>query len=243
MGVGTFAYDRRGEGESTGEADIAGFEQLAQDLLAAVDVVRDHPAVDASRIGLWALSQGGWIAPLAASQTDRVQFLIAVSPCGLTPAAQMIFAVTTVLREAGYQEEVIDHVRELRLRLDRFVRTGENRNDVVAMYETARREPWFSMAYVPDPSAKDEQWPKIMDFDVRPLLARLRIPVLLIHGEHDRWVPIEKSTEASGVSRGGTRLRPPPYRCGSVRRPGIVEREELGLSRQLPYQQLLLGKR
>jgi pimeloyl-ACP methyl ester carboxylesterase len=195
IGVGTFVYDRRGEGESTGEANVSSFEELARDLVAAVGRLRDHPRVDANRIGLWGVSQGGWIAPLAASQTEDVGFLIAVSPCGVTPADQMIFAATTVLHEAGYGQDVIDRVRGLRASIDRFVRTGEDEDRVVAAYEGAEGEPWFSLAYVPDPIASDEQWPKILDFDVRPVLARLTIPVLLIHGEHDRWVPVEESIE------------------------------------------------
>jgi uncharacterized protein len=208
IGVGTFIYDRRGEGQSDGEAHIASFEDLAHDLLAAIRTVRDQPGVDPGRIGLWALSQGGWIAPLAASQTDDVAFLIAVSPCGLTPSAQMTFAVTTVLREAGHGEEVIEQVRELRAHLDLFFRTGEGKDDIVAMYEAARAEPWFSMAYIPDPRATGRQWPKIMHFDVRPALARLGIPVLLIHGEHDRWVPVEESIEVwrSALAEGGGQL-------------------------------------
>lgn len=34
-----------------------------------------------------------------------------------------------------------------------------------------------------------------MDFDIRPTLSRLRLPVLLIFGESDRWVPIDASLD------------------------------------------------
>jgi pimeloyl-ACP methyl ester carboxylesterase len=33
------------------------------------------------------------------------------------------------------------------------------------------------------------------DLDISPTLSQLRIPVLLIYGETDRWVPIEPSIE------------------------------------------------
>ena len=57
------------------------------------------------------------------------------------------------------------------------------------------------MTYLPDPGSgnietavQDEvafEW----DLDITPALAQLRIPVLLVHGETDRWVPIEPSIE------------------------------------------------
>ncbi|MBY8877714.1 alpha/beta hydrolase [Streptomyces sp. PLK6-54] len=47
--------------------DLSGFERAAEDVAAAVDLVRGHPRVDADRVALWFLSGGGvlsaeWLA-------------------------------------------------------------------------------------------------------------------------------------------------------------------------------------
>jgi dipeptidyl aminopeptidase/acylaminoacyl peptidase len=91
-GVATFLFDRRGEGGSTGPPELAGFDDLAGDVSACVDMLADHPAIDPEKIGLWSHSQGGWIAPLAAGANDQIRFLIAVAPSGVTPAKQMKYA-------------------------------------------------------------------------------------------------------------------------------------------------------
>ena len=71
-GIGVVTFDRRGEGESTGDATRGRFELQVDDALA---VLR---AVDAERVGLWGISQGGWIGPLAAAASDDVAFLVLV---------------------------------------------------------------------------------------------------------------------------------------------------------------------
>ena len=85
-GITTLIYDKRGVGDSTGSWFSATFDDLAGDLCAAVDAVRAVPGVDPSRVGLWSLSQGGWIAPLAAARDERLRFLALVSAAATSPA-------------------------------------------------------------------------------------------------------------------------------------------------------------
>lgn len=86
LGVAVMAYDKRGVGASTGEYTGIGpansdqmFGLLADDALAAVAALRSHANIDRARIGLFGNSQGGWIAPLAASRSRDVAFLISLS--------------------------------------------------------------------------------------------------------------------------------------------------------------------
>ncbi|HEX6655133.1 MAG TPA: alpha/beta hydrolase, partial [Candidatus Limnocylindria bacterium] len=46
-----------------------------------------------------------------------------------------------------------------------------------------------------EPNDDDRKWRLEMDYDLRPVLARLQLPVLLIHGAHDRWTPVPESRE------------------------------------------------
>lgn len=193
-GIATLLFDRRGEGASTGSPLDAGFEDFAADVAQWIGVLREHPSIDATRIGLWSVSQGGWIAPLAAADNPALAFLVAVSPCGVTPATQMTYATATLLREAGYPEPVVARVANVRERLDEYYRGRTSLAEAQALVDGVRGQPWFALAYLPDP-AKSNRWRLQMDFDVVPALRRLRLPVLLIFGEHDRWIPIEASVE------------------------------------------------
>lgn len=74
MGVGTFVYDKRGTGASEGTY-TQDFQRLADDAVAALKEARRLAGPRVGRIGFQGPSQGGWVAPLAASRS-KVDFVI-----------------------------------------------------------------------------------------------------------------------------------------------------------------------
>lgn len=64
-------------------------------------MLRTRADVDPARLGLWALSEGAFAAPLAANRSTDVKFLITVGAVGTTPAAQTARGYDTYLRHAG----------------------------------------------------------------------------------------------------------------------------------------------
>lgn len=82
-GVGFFMFDKRGVGASQGTypgSYSSSMVVYAVDVLAAVDHVSSFVEVDASKIGLWGMSQAGWVIPIAAAMgKDKVAFTIIVS--------------------------------------------------------------------------------------------------------------------------------------------------------------------
>ena len=73
-GIAVITFDRRGDGASTGEPSRGRFEQQANDALAVIEQATNAVDLDPERIGLWGISQGGWVAPLAATMSDRVSW-------------------------------------------------------------------------------------------------------------------------------------------------------------------------
>jgi dienelactone hydrolase len=74
QGIGVFVYDKRGTGSSGGKY-TQDFDVLADDAAAAAAEARRMAGPRAARIGFQGASQGGWIAPLAATRT-KVDFVI-----------------------------------------------------------------------------------------------------------------------------------------------------------------------
>ena len=68
IGIGAFVYDKRGTGGSTGTF-THDYPRLAADAAAAVREARRLAGARAGRVGLHGGSQGGWVAPLAATLT------------------------------------------------------------------------------------------------------------------------------------------------------------------------------
>ena len=192
-GIGVVTFDRRGDGDSTGDSSRGRFQLQVEDALA----VRE--ALDVERVGLWGFSQGGWIAPLAASQSDGVAFVVGVASTGVTPSAQMMYATAQQLRLAGYGEDVVDRALDLRRRFedsihDRPVDEEALRADLLAAID----EDWFGQLWLP-PTTLDEEgkrlWIEEMDFDPEPIFAQVRVPALLFFGGRDSWSPIPESVE------------------------------------------------
>jgi pimeloyl-ACP methyl ester carboxylesterase len=90
-----FAFDKRGAGESEGECCPLDFDLLADDVLAAVDALRSRDEIDDDAIGLLALSQGGWIAPLAASKSKDVKFVVVLSGSAVSVGEEDLYSGLT----------------------------------------------------------------------------------------------------------------------------------------------------
>ncbi len=158
-------------------------------------------AVDAERAGLWGISQGGWVAPLAAAASDDVAFLVLVASTGVTPAEQMMYAVEKQLRLAGYGDDVVARALELRGRFEDWVHTRAPEPDeqLAADLWAGVDEDWWGLVWLP-PTLLDEEsvrlWVEEMDFDPRPVFAQVRVPTLSFYGAADSWSPVEPSVEA-----------------------------------------------
>lgn len=217
-GFAVMRYDRRGSGASDGDFETTDFAQLASDALAAVELLAARDEVEAGLIGFYGYSQGGWIGPEAAARSERVGFMVLVGACAVTPAEQMRYATATSLRGAGFGEADVERALETRAAVDAATRGDLDRAVAAASLADVANEPWFEAAFLPDlPGEGDApgKWRLEMDYDVAPVLARLTVPVLLIHGDHDRWTPIEESQR---IWREAFRER--PRQLSAVRIPG-----------------------
>lgn len=100
-GVVTLVYDKRRAGYSYLRRD---YGQLADDALAMARLLHARPDVDPDRVGLWGVSEGGWVAPLAASRSRDVRFVILVAAPTMSPSAQLAWAADDGLRRQGAPE-------------------------------------------------------------------------------------------------------------------------------------------
>ena len=97
-GVITLIYDKRTAGYSLLRRD---YGLLAADAVAAVALLATRRDVDPSRLGLWAQSEGAYVAPLACLRSSAVKFVITVGAVGVTPAVQTAWGYDQFFRHAG----------------------------------------------------------------------------------------------------------------------------------------------
>lgn len=112
-GIVTLIYDKR---PKASRSDVD-FGLLADDAVAASRALRTRADVDPDRVGLWGVSEGGWVAPLAASRTADVAFVVTVGAPGVAPERQQSWNLVNRLAAAGVSGSLVDTVSRTTLGL------------------------------------------------------------------------------------------------------------------------------
>ena len=82
QGIAVLRYDDRGVGRSNGNYDEASFENFTRDALAAFEYLKTRAEIDQNHIGFIGHSEGGAIAPLAASMAEDISFIVLMAAPG-----------------------------------------------------------------------------------------------------------------------------------------------------------------
>jgi pimeloyl-ACP methyl ester carboxylesterase len=94
-GIAVLTYDKRGAARSGGVYDdnivAANVDLLAQDAVAALDLVIGHPRLQNLPVGFLGASQAGWIAPIAATKSSATDFIVLSSGPVCTVAEELPF--------------------------------------------------------------------------------------------------------------------------------------------------------
>lgn len=204
QGIAVLAFDKRGIGESGGEyVESPLLENSAGDGLAAVRALADRADIDRSNIGVWGISQGGWVGPLMATMSDDVAWVIAVSGPGVSPMVQTLYQREMEMVEEGWTAADASEAAAMRLALWHYAATGDGRDAAVSALAYARTRPWFARLdetpqvggpeHVPAGAAA---WLRHAQYEPAPVLERIRVPVLALFGRKDRHIPVEASVVA-----------------------------------------------
>lgn len=214
QGISVFAYQKRGTGDSEGEY-TQNFALLADDAAAALAKARELAAGRFGRAGYFGGSQGGWIAPLAAtrSQADFVAigFGLVVSPIEedreqLFDEAHRLQLDATAMKQVGqlsdataqlmrtHFSEGFEALAKVRAQIGDapWARTisGEYSGDMLRMSDADLRRIG---------RARFDNLELIWDYDAEAALRRLKVPLLWVLAEQDRAAPI--ATTRSILSR------------------------------------------
>lgn len=202
-GIAAFIYDKRGVGKSEGEKDFHqyySFDILAQDANAAVAFLSKRSDIKSDKIGYVAASQGGWVAPLAASTHKNIAFMIIISGSVSTPGEDNLFERNARLKTEGFSDKDIQEVTEMHLLDQEVSRSGERFAEFKNMWEKYKNSAWFKRVYLShepsSPESKYRQWyRKVVDINPLDHLKELNIPILWLYGDStlDRYCPVDLS--------------------------------------------------
>lgn len=193
-GIAALIFDSRGAGASTGTANSNSFSELADDVLAAVQLLKSKENINPRQIGLFGFSNSAWTTALAASRSKDVAFLINQSMSGVQPWRQETFRVGEMLRAEGFPEDVVGQgVGFMKLKFE-AARTGTGWEQLQTIREKSGGERWFPFTNPPRSLERLQQsWKTSMTYDPVPSFEKITCPVLVVWGGRDRYVPAHES--------------------------------------------------
>ncbi|MCC6143405.1 MAG: alpha/beta hydrolase, partial [Candidatus Hydrogenedentes bacterium] len=125
LGFACYVWDKRGCGNSGGHWEEADFDILAEDGIAAVEMLKGREDIDPARIGVYGISQACWIMPLAASKCPDIRFILAISGAVTTVEDEGYYDYWYRMDQAGYSEADWQEALALLKEDNAFTRTGE----------------------------------------------------------------------------------------------------------------------
>jgi len=222
-GIVVLRYDKRGTGGSTGNIYEATTEDFTNDAIAAVDFLKKQPFVDEKKIGLLGHSEGGIEAPMAASISNDIAFIILMSGSGVNGGEIILEQQKLNLKIAGASDYVIKGNEELQEKINNALRDDKDlesiRNDLTDFEEKdfqnlsqdvkasiQDKDAFIKSKVQTQITIFNSPWFRyFVKYDPIPALENVKVPVLMTFGELDMQVSVvqNKTKMEEALKRGG----------------------------------------
>jgi pimeloyl-ACP methyl ester carboxylesterase len=200
QGVAVLRVDDRGVGGSTGSVPDSTGENFAADVLAGIEFLKGRKGINPKQIGLIGHSEGGLVAPLVASQSNDVAFIVLLAGPGLPGEEILYLQGALILKANGATAEALARQRAGQEMM--FSILKQEKDNTVA--EKKMREGFDKQMAGANEAEKTQAnqsfeaqikmvlspWFRyFLTYDPRPTLARVKCPVLALNGANDLQVP------------------------------------------------------
>lgn len=171
-GIAVLTYDKRTfvhGAEMAGDLTVA--EEVVDDAVAAVALLRADPAVDPQRVFVLGHSLGGMLAPRIADEADGVAGLVLLAGAA-RPLEELILEQSTYLAE-----------RDGTVTAEEEAELAELAAQIEALRAPGTTSPAGELLGVPA-----SYWLDLQTYDPTGVAARLDLPLLVLQGERDYQV-------------------------------------------------------
>jgi len=213
QGIAVLRADKRGVGKSTGNYALATSADFADDAEAGVAYLKTRREIDRRRIGLIGHSEGGIIAPMVASRSSDIAWIVILAGAAVKGEDILLLQRRLIDTAEGLSEG--DVTRNADLQRKSFAIVHQER-------DAAAAERTLAALYDDDPAAKqlspalrqtsiqflNSPWMRyFLDYDPAPALEKTKCPVLALYGSKDLQVPPAQNLPAlrKALAAGGNK--------------------------------------
>ncbi|UAB82818.1 alpha/beta hydrolase [Zunongwangia sp. SCSIO 43204] len=112
-GIAVLRYDDRGVAESEGEYASATSEDLSRDTKAAIKYLQSRKDIKISKLGLIGHSEGGIIAPLVASKSNEVDFIVLLAGSVIKGKELLLLQKKLIEEKSGISDSIVNRSQEI----------------------------------------------------------------------------------------------------------------------------------
>jgi pimeloyl-ACP methyl ester carboxylesterase len=168
-------YDKRGSGQSGGRAESATITDAAEDVRAVMRWLAARKDVDQRRIALVGHAEGAWTALLAASRERRFAAVVSIAGAAVPGTELVLEQQQRALDQLKLPPQERDRRVALQKQIQTAVLTGKGWEGIPPDVRRQADTPWFQ---------------SLLAFNPMRVLDDVRQPMLFVHGELDRQVPV-----------------------------------------------------
>lgn len=209
-GIEVLRVDDRGVGKSTGDFATATTEDFATDALAAVTFLKSRREVDARRIGLIGHSEGGVTAPMVATRSSDVAFIVMLAGVGVPMEDLLREQTRLILQVSGAPASYIDLNDQTLVKMCTIAKANSDPKATEAQLREAGQWMLGEMSAADkatmganesmfDATVKmlNTSWMRfLLAYDPAATLRRVKVPVLALNGSLDLQVPPKQNLPA-----------------------------------------------
>lgn len=220
-GIAVLRYDDRGVGKSTGNFKAGTSADFATDVESAIAYLKTRKEINKKKIGLIGHSEGGLIAPMVASNSKDVAFIVMLAGPGIQGNKILLLQKELIEKGMGVSESEINKGLETNANLFDVIIKATDGQQLKADLTTKLNELLANdpTAEIPNGMSKEEfiavqvdqiatSWMQyFIKYDPAPALEKVKCPVLALNGAKDLQVPPNEniSAIATALKKGGNK--------------------------------------
>lgn len=211
-GIAVLRYDDRGVGASKGVFSTGTTADFSSDAAAAVTYLSTRKDINQKKIGIVGHSEGGIIAPIVASTSKNVAFIVLLAGTGLQGDVLLLLQKALIERAEGVTEAQIEEGQNINKGAFTLVKkattTEQLKTDLALYFKQNMKGALDNENLQSQVDQITSNWMQyFIKFDPTTALKKVKCPVLAINGAKDLQVPPAENLTAikAALTKGGNK--------------------------------------
>jgi uncharacterized protein len=220
-GIAVLRFDDRGTALSKGDYKSATTIDFSEDVEAALQFLLSRKEINKNKIGLIGHSEGGIIAPIVASKSKDIAFIVLLAGTGIPGDKLLLLQQQLIGKASGISDENLQKSKTSNKEAFKIVKNSTNSEQLKIDLTNYMRQSLKANPQSEKPQGISDDdfinlqvnqyispWMQyFIKFDPALTLEKVKCPVLAINGEKDLQVPPKENLEAikKALNKGGNK--------------------------------------